>query len=111
MSCWAGCPIHVTPRGVRHSLAGVLAAAIGAVAAGARSFVAMGEWARDVATEVLAPLGLDRRAPDEATFRRVLARIDADLLNRILGADVLSYHHDRRQACHRDRWQERAWCR
>lgn len=74
------------PRGVRHPLPGLLGAAIGAVAAGARSFVAIGEWARDAGTDALTPLGLGHHVPDEATFRRVLARVDADLLDRLLGA-------------------------
>ena len=33
------------PRGVRYPLAGVLAVAVTAVLAGARSFAAIGEWA------------------------------------------------------------------
>lgn len=74
------------PRGVRHPLRGLLAAAIAAVTAGARSFVAMGEWALDAGAGVLGLLGLSHRAPDEATFRRVFARVDADLLDRLLGA-------------------------
>jgi len=67
-------------RGVRHGLHAVLAVAAVAVLAGARSFVAIGEWAADAPEQVLAALGVRRdrisgtcRAPDEATVRRVLA--------------------------------------
>jgi len=36
------------PRGVRYPLAGILAVAVTAVMAGARSFAAIGEWAADL---------------------------------------------------------------
>ncbi|WP_315863308.1 ISAs1 family transposase [Amycolatopsis sp. FBCC-B4732] len=75
-------------RGVRHSLASVLALAAAAVAAGAGSFAAIGEWAADAPQRVLARLGArfdprrDRHiAPDEATVRRVLSGIDGDRLD------------------------------
>jgi predicted transposase YbfD/YdcC len=74
------------PRGVRHPLAGVLAVGIAAVLAGARSFAAIGEWAADATDEVRASLGMTRGAADEATFRRLFARLDADTLDRLLGA-------------------------
>lgn len=74
------------PRGVRHPLARLLAVGIGTVLAGARSFVAIGEWASDAGIEALTLLGLTGRAPDEATFRRLFARLDADQLDRLLGA-------------------------
>lgn len=74
------------PRGVRHSVAAVLGVGIAAVLAGARSFTAIGEWAAGAGHEVLAGLGVTGRAPNEATIRRVFARVDADLLDRVLGA-------------------------
>ena len=49
------------PRGVRHPLVNVLALALGAVAAGHRSVVAISEWAQDVGEEVLALVGLLNR--------------------------------------------------
>jgi hypothetical protein len=71
----------------------VLAVAIAAVLAGARSLAAIGEWADDAPGQVLAALGVRRdpltgtwRPPGEATVRRVLARIDADALDRAIGA-------------------------
>ena len=75
-------------RGVRHSLGSVLALAAAAVAAGAQSFTAIGEWAADTPQRVLARLGArfdprrDRHIPpDETTIRRVLCDIDGDDLD------------------------------
>jgi predicted transposase YbfD/YdcC len=80
-------------RGRRHPLVGVLGVAVCAVLAGARSLAAIGEWASDAPGQVLAALGTRRdpltgawRPPGEATVRRVLARIDADALDRAIGA-------------------------
>src|SRR6266511_2751623 len=79
-------------RGRRHALVAVLAVAVCAVLAGARSLAAIGEWASDAPGQVLACLGVRRdltgawRPPGEATVRRVLARIDADALDRAIGA-------------------------
>jgi predicted transposase YbfD/YdcC len=49
-------------RGRRHALTTVLAVAVCATLAGARSLVAIGEWASDAPVQVLAALGT-RRAP------------------------------------------------
>jgi DDE_Tnp_1-associated/Transposase DDE domain len=80
-------------RGRRHTLVGVLAVAAAAVLAGARSVTAIAEWAADASPHVLAALGARGdplsgtwQAPSAATIRRVLARIDADLLDHTLGA-------------------------
>ena len=79
-------------RGRRHTLATVLAVAVAAVLAGARSLAAIGEWASDAPDQVLAALGVRRdlltrawRPPGEATVRRVLARIDPDALDLAIG--------------------------
>jgi DDE_Tnp_1-associated/Transposase DDE domain len=79
-------------RGRRHTLGAVLAVAVAAVVAGASSLAAIGEWASDAPCQVLAALGVRRdpltglwRPPGEATVRRVLARIDADALDRAIG--------------------------
>jgi len=76
-------------RGRRHALGAVLAVAVCAVLAGARSLAAIGEWAGDAPGPVLAALGVRRdplrrawRPPGEATVRRVLARVDPDALDR-----------------------------
>ena len=80
-------------RGRRHALGVVLAIAVAAVLAGAKSLAAIGEWAADAPQPVLAALGVRRhpltgawQPPAEATVRRVLARIDPDALDRAIGA-------------------------
>jgi predicted transposase YbfD/YdcC len=73
-------------RGRRHALAGLLAVGIAAVVAGARSFAAIGQWAADSGSEVLAVLGAARGAAEESTFRRAFALVSADVLDRVLGA-------------------------
>jgi predicted transposase YbfD/YdcC len=74
-------------------LTAVLAVAVAAVLAGARSLAAIGEWAADAPQPVLAALGVRHdplrrvyRPPAEATMRRVLARVDPDALDRAIGA-------------------------
>lgn len=49
-------------RGVRHRLVTILAVSICAVTAGARSLVAIAEWAADLPTDVAEALALARRA-------------------------------------------------
>jgi hypothetical protein len=73
-------------RGRRHPLAGLLAVGIAAVAAGARSFAAIGQWAADAGPEVLAGLGAARGPTDESTFRRAFGLVSPDVLDRVLGA-------------------------
>jgi hypothetical protein len=63
-------------RGRRHTLGAVPAVAVAAVLAGARSLVAIGEWAADAPQPVMAALGV----------RRVLARVEPDALDRAIGA-------------------------
>ena len=69
-------------RGVRHAVVGVLMIAVCAVAAGARSFAAIAEWAGDTAAVLLTPIGVG--APHAATIGRVLNRLDADALDQAL---------------------------
>lgn len=71
-------------RGVRHSLPRLLSTGIAAVVAGARSFAAIGEYAAAQARDDADPWLV--RTPDESTFRRVFARVDADKLAQVLGA-------------------------
>jgi predicted transposase YbfD/YdcC len=80
-------------RGIRHSLASVLAVAAAAVLAGARSFTAIGEWIADAPVQVQAALEVRRdlsitghRPPHEATIRRILEIVDADAFDAILTA-------------------------
>lgn len=74
------------PRGRRHTLAALTAVAVCAVLAGAKGFTAIGQWAAQTTTDTLTALGMVRGAADEATFRRTFARLDADLLDQVLGA-------------------------
>ena len=76
------------PRGVRHGLVVVLTAAVCAVAAGARSFVAVAEWVADLPDAAAVALGTDRRCPSESTIRRVIARVDADRFDAVIGRFV-----------------------
>ena len=73
-------------RGRRHPLAGLLAAGIAAVIAGARSFAAIGQWAADASPDVLAAQGVARGPAEESTFRRAFALVSADVLDGVLGA-------------------------
>ena len=72
-------------RGVRHQLAAVVGLALCAVLAGARSFVAIAEWAADADRATLAKLGIWETVPCESTFRRVLQSLDAQALDERLG--------------------------
>ena len=87
--CGTGrCLIRVA-RGVRHRVAGIVAVALTAVLAGARSYAAIASWAADLSVEQRAQVGLTRpRAPDASTFRRVLGRLDAVVLDAVVGAFV-----------------------
>jgi predicted transposase YbfD/YdcC len=70
----------------------ILGLAAAAVLAGARSIVAMAEWAADAPQPVRAALGARRDGPGhcsvpaEATIRRTLARLDTDALASAIGA-------------------------
>ncbi|TRO55733.1 ISAs1 family transposase [Streptomyces sp. IB201691-2A2] len=65
-------------RGVRHPFVAVLLIAASAVAAGARSYAAIGQWARSAPQQTLARLGARlltslnvRIAPSRSTIRRI----------------------------------------
>ena len=73
------------PRGVRHPLGVLLAGALAAVLAGARSFAAIGKWARCADPEVAEALGMAAR-PEASTFRRVLCALDAAAFDLLVGA-------------------------
>ncbi|MGH3875384.1 MAG: ISAs1 family transposase [Pseudonocardiaceae bacterium] len=75
-------------RGVRHPLVVVLTAAVCAVAAGARSFVAAAEWVADLPAEVGAALGVADRCPSESTIRRLIGQVDGDRFDTVIGAFV-----------------------
>lgn len=73
-------------RGIRHRFATILALALAATCAGARSFTAIAEWVHDVPHSALHRLGVVSTIPSESTIRRTLGRVDAGLLDRMLGA-------------------------
>lgn len=92
LACLAQVPDPRHPRGIRHALVYVLALVAAAVLTGATSLTAVSEWAADAPGAVLATLGGRRDpltwrypVPNEATIRRVLARIDGDALDRAVG--------------------------
>jgi hypothetical protein len=73
-------------RGVRHPVVTVVAIAVCATLAGARSFTALAEWAKGLSREGLRRLGSKRwTPPSEPTFRRVLQRLDANALDAQIG--------------------------
>jgi hypothetical protein len=77
-------------RGVRHPVRTVVALAICAAVAGARSFTAIAQWAQGLSAEALRRLGATRRTPpSEPTIRRVLQQVDADALDAQLGPWLL----------------------
>jgi DDE_Tnp_1-associated len=84
----AGVPDPRKPRGVRHRLVTVLVVAVCAVAAGARSFVAVAEWVADLPGELAETLDVATRCPSESTIRRVLGRLDADRFDAVIGRFV-----------------------
>jgi len=78
-------------RGIRHDQTAILAAAICAVLSGARSFLAIAQWAKRCEQNHLRRLGFRRNArsgryepPSEPTIRRVLIGIDAEQVDDAL---------------------------
>ncbi len=85
---FAAVPDPRDPRGVRHPLSTILTTAVAAVAAGARTLLGIGEWVTEADRDALARLGIgsDVLLPSESTIRRSLAVLDADDLDRRVGA-------------------------
>jgi len=80
------------PRGIRHRQRTVLAIALGAVICGAKSFVAVGEFAAALTQAQLRRVGARfnphtqrHEPPTESTLRRVLQACDAAALDLLLG--------------------------
>jgi DDE family transposase len=63
----------------------ILAVALCAVLAGARSFAALGEWAANACPQVLSALGVGGCPPGESTLRRSLQRLGGDDLDAAMG--------------------------
>jgi len=81
-------------RGKRHPFVAVFLTACSAVVAGARSFAAIGQWARNAPQDTLARLGARtttafgvRLAPSAATIRRLVNRTCPGGLADLLGYD------------------------
>jgi len=89
----AAVPDHRRAQGRRHSLVSILCLACAAVATGARSLVAIGEWAAEAPAAVLTAMSVRRDpcggalvAPSETTIRRALADTDPGALDEQLAA-------------------------
>jgi predicted transposase YbfD/YdcC len=89
----AAVPDHRRAQGRRHTLVSILALACAATAAGAKSLVAIAEWAADAPAAVLAALGVRRDpcggalvVPSETTIRRALSDTDPGALDEQLAA-------------------------
>jgi hypothetical protein len=81
LTALSGVPDPRARRGVRHQMPTILAVALCAVLAGARSFTAIGEWAANASEQVLAALGTAGCPPSESCVRRALQNLDGDQLD------------------------------
>jgi predicted transposase YbfD/YdcC len=66
-------------------MSAILALAVCAVIAGARSFVAIAEWTAAATPNALATLGVSGEVPCESTIRRTINKVDANGLDVIVG--------------------------
>jgi hypothetical protein len=72
-------------RGRRHPLVAVLALTVAAMAAGARSLLAVAEWGRALKPEQVQALGFTRaKTPSVSTLHEVLKRLDVEAFERAL---------------------------
>lgn len=79
------------PRGVRHPIVCIVAIATCACLAGARSFEAIAQWARELSKDALRHLGCKRgKPPSEKCFRLTLQRLDAVALDSQIGGWLAS---------------------
>lgn len=79
-------------RGIRHGRISILAVAICAVLSGARSYIAIGEWAGRCSQNMLQRLRCRKdsrtglyKAPSESAIRRLLQRIEVEAVDQALG--------------------------
>lgn len=78
-------------RGRRHRLVTVLALSLAAVLAGARSYVAIAEWAHDLLASARLRLGMGRRTPSASRIRRILSAVDLDALDTALSGRLTAW--------------------
>ena len=77
-------------RGIRHALGVVLGIAVCAVLCGARSYRAIGDWAKALREQDLSRFGSRRgTVPSESTIRRLLQGIDAEEFDGRIGRWLL----------------------
>jgi hypothetical protein len=76
---------------VRYCLVSVLAVAVCATLAGARSYTAIAEWACDAPQGLRAGLGLPGGVPDLVTIWRVLTAVDPLAFDRVIGSRVSAH--------------------
>lgn len=84
----AAAPDPRARRGVRYRCAVVLAVAVCATLAGARTFAAIADWVADLPAEHREQIGLTGRGgavPGATTIWRVLTRLDAAVLQATIG--------------------------
>ena len=73
-------------RGVRYRIQSIMATALCAVLAGARSITAIAEWAAEQSPQTLRRMGSKYgRAPRERTYRRIFAIVDVQEIDRRTG--------------------------
>jgi DDE_Tnp_1-associated len=116
LACLATVPDPRAACDRRHPLVAILGLAAAAVLAGARSVTAIAEWVAD-APQVRAALGARRNAPGhftvpaEATIRRTLSRLDADVLASTVGAWLADRDRDPEDPDWDRRQSPRGWRR
>ena len=89
LDLWRVLQVLPDPRraqGRRHELATVVAVSLGAVAAGARSLAAIGDWVAALPRWAWRRWGIRRCPPAVSTIRRVLASVDPEVLDAVLHA-------------------------
>ena len=73
-------------RGIRYPIALLIGITLAAILSAATNLRAIGQWAQTIQPPLATLLGLGARRPDESTIRRVLARLDNSILNRLIGS-------------------------
>lgn len=78
-------PDHRDRHGRRHPLSAILALAVAAMSAGARTLLAVAEWGRALKPEQVRSLGFTReKTPSVSTLHEVFKRLDVEAFERVL---------------------------